>query len=83
MSDQALTISELNDIAKEYFHNDFCRIEVCEIGVRFVCHDRDKNEEYSSFFQTPLRVLSSNIVRAFLEAETRPENGSGIERKTI
>ncbi|EEV0099761.1 hypothetical protein ACX9XP_004191 [Escherichia coli] len=75
MSQVTLTISELYEIAEQYYGNELYRIEVCNIGIRFVCLDRSKgNEEYSAFFQTPLKNLSINSLRGFLDAETQEES---------
>ena len=75
MSDQALTIKELHDIAYKYFGGDLLHIEIMNIGVRFVCADRkDGNKEYSSVLQCSLSDLNQSGIRGFLDAETREEN---------
>ncbi len=77
MHDSEVTINDLYLTAEEYFPHGFMRVELWNIGVKFIWVDRgNDNQERSAFLQAPLKTLCLNQVRGFLEAETQEDQVS-------
>lgn len=77
MRDSEVTINELYLAAEEYFPHGLMRVELWDIGVKFIWVDRQNdNQERSAFLQTSLKALSLSQARGFLEAETQEDQVS-------
>lgn len=77
MRDSEVTINDIYMAAKEYFPHGLMRVELWDIGVKFIWVDRDNdNQERSAFLQVPLKDLSLSQVRGFLDAETQEDQVS-------
>lgn len=77
MHDSEVTINDLYLTAQEYFPHGLMRVELWDIGVKFIWVDRDNdNQERSAFLQASLKDLSLSQVRGFLDAETQEDQVS-------
>lgn len=68
---EEMTISKLYEIGKSYFPGGHFRVEIWDIGVRFVHITIEDEEEKTAFLQADLKSLTSQVVHGFLDAETR------------
>ncbi|WP_455424918.1 hypothetical protein [Dryocola sp. LX212] len=68
-----MTISELFEIGKSYYPEGHFRVEIWDVGIRFVnsVTKNDEEVEATSFLQADLRSLTPSAVRGFLDAELR------------
>lgn len=69
MSRSSITISTVYTLAKGYFPSGHLRVEIWDIGLRFVW--KEESNEHSAFLQEPLDQISEFTIRGFLDAETR------------
>lgn len=68
MSGESISISTVYEIAKEYFPEGHLRVEIWDIGLRFVWKEEDNDG--SAFLQQPLSHITDSAIRGFLDAET-------------
>ncbi|HAS1030688.1 hypothetical protein [Enterobacter dykesii] len=69
MPGESITIDTVYKLAKEYYPSGHLRVEIWDIGLRFVW--KDESDERSVFLQEPLNQISEFTIRGFLDAETR------------
>lgn len=67
MSDESISINTVYNVAREYFPKGHLRVEIWDIGLRFVWEDEDSKG--SAFLQEPLNRISEFSIRGFLDAE--------------
>lgn len=72
MSGESISISTVYEIAKEYFPEGHLRVEIWDVGLRFVWKKED--DEGSAFLQQHLSHISDSAIRGFLDAETSPQD---------
>jgi len=68
MSGESISINTVYEIAKEYFPEGHLRVEIWDVGLRFVWETADC--EGSAFLQQHLSHISDSTIRGFLDAET-------------
>lgn len=68
MSGETISINTVYEIAKEYFPEGLLRVEIWDVGLRFVWKKDDG--ESSAFLQQHLSHISVSTIRGFLDAET-------------
>lgn len=67
MSDESISINTVYKVAREYFPDGHLKVEIWDIGLRFVWEDEDSKG--SAFLQEPLNQISEFSIRGFLDAE--------------
>lgn len=67
MSGESINISTVYEIAREYFPEGHLKVEVWDVGLRFVWENGDGGG--SAFLQEPLNRISEFSIRGFLDAE--------------
>jgi len=68
---EEMTISKLYEIGKSYFPGGHFRVEIWDLGVRFVHMTTEDKEGQTAFLQADLKSLTPSAVRGFLDAEKR------------
>ncbi|MBD8161024.1 hypothetical protein IFU23_23340 [Pantoea agglomerans] len=69
MSGESISINTVYEIAKQYFPEGHLRVEIWDVGLRFVWETEDS--QGSAFLQEPLSLISEFGIRGFLDAEIR------------
>jgi hypothetical protein len=75
MSGESININTVYAIAKEYFPDGHLRVEIWDVGLRFVWEKEDG--EGSAFLQEPLNRISEFTIRGFLDAEVSIQDQLG------
>ncbi|MCU5775108.1 hypothetical protein N5923_23380 [Erwiniaceae bacterium BAC15a-03b] len=74
MSGESIGINEVYEIAREKFPEGHLKVEIWELGLRFVWESELKSG--SAFLQEPLNKISASTILGFLHAELKEPNYS-------
>ncbi|CAI1574939.1 Uncharacterised protein [Serratia quinivorans] len=62
-----ISLDRIFFVSRSYFPDGHFRVEVWDIGLRFVWRNQD--DEWSAFLQKDLSKIDESCIRGFLEAE--------------
>ncbi|MEE3649467.1 MULTISPECIES: hypothetical protein [unclassified Brenneria] len=67
MKENLITIEKIYSIAHDYFPKGHTRVEIWDIGLKFV--NQTAEGEKTAFLQRELNLIDETSIRGFLDAE--------------